>query len=64
MTVKLEVGKVYRRRDGELVRIVAIKSDEDFPYIAELINKDDYTPEGKYLDDGRKSVLDLVEEVK
>jgi hypothetical protein len=58
--LKLEVGKRYRRRDGEVVTISWRCGSEDYPFVA---NTDySYDEDGRYLS-GDEHAFDLVEEV-
>ena len=62
MTLKLEVGKTYKRRDGTLIRITGTTDSIVYPY------KDEegisYTKDGVYWKIEEPDRRDLIEEVK
>lgn len=60
-TLKLEVGKTYRSRKGEEVRIVEKNRDGKYPYKGD--NGHLYTESGRFLFYAEESPYDLIEEV-
>jgi hypothetical protein len=61
--MKLEVGRVYKRRDGNLCEIIACdKNDIDYPFKSNEGNW--YTKYGGYYFDDTLSDHDLVEEIE
>ena len=60
MMVQLEVGKKYRRRDGEVVKVISNDGVDTYPFIGS--NAVTYQPNGMEYSD-RTSDADLVEEV-
>ena len=59
MTLKLEVGKSYRRRDGERAFIVSNAGHNRYPFISD--QGPTYTEKGRY-DVDKDCDLDLVAE--
>lgn len=65
----LEVGKVYKRRDGKLLRVVHLDrpAKDAYPFKAVATDGTDYdwyTPRGEYnKKEGVESLFDLIEEV-
>ena len=59
--IKLQVGKTYRSREGEEVKIIGKDREGKFPYTGS--NGEWYTERGKFLLYGGVSSRDLVEEV-
>ena len=55
----LEVGKTYKNRNGELVKIIKKKYDDKYPYYGD--NNYDYTLKGFYWDDELEDQEDLIE---
>jgi hypothetical protein len=60
-TLKLEVGKTYRSRAGEEVKIVGT-NDSIWPFIGD--NEESYNEQGRYYSANWSSPYDLIEEVK
>lgn len=62
--MKLEVGKKYRNRKGDIVEIVTKTNDSKFPYVGLEFQPAEvyYTEVGTYYDTG-SSLSDLVEEI-
>jgi hypothetical protein len=60
MTLKLEVGKKYRNRKGEVVEIINMSPHFNLPFTD---GKYTYAPNGKYWTDGGETIYDLIEEV-
>ena len=61
-TLKLQVGKTYRSREGEEVKIVGKDREGKFPYTGS--NGEWYTERGRFLLYGEISSRDLIEEVE
>lgn len=59
MTLKLEVGKKYRNRNGEVVEITGLSKHPDYPYAS---YGDCFTETGNYYK-SLKCIDDLIEEV-
>jgi hypothetical protein len=57
--MKIERGKFYKRRDGEISGPMQANGNPDFPY---LFDGSSYTEEGRYLL-GKENQWDLIEEV-
>lgn len=57
MDKNIQVGQVWRTRNGE---IVYIKSQDDTSYPFNLSPQSCVTADGKEFDDGRKGGLDLI----
>jgi hypothetical protein len=57
--MKIERGKFYKRRDGEISGPMQENQNPDFPY---SFDGDSYTEEGRYLL-GKENQWDLIEEV-
>lgn len=57
--MKLKVGKYYKNRDGEVVKIVKYEEDGDF---YRSVTQCTYTPRGSYFSNGT-SPYDLIKEV-
>ena len=62
MTLKLEVGKTYKRRDGVVVEIVELTGGTIYPFRSDL--RDTYTTDGQLWGRDQVSTYDLIEEVK
>ena len=60
--IKLEVGKTYRNRKGEEVKIVGKDREGKFPYTGS--DGGWYTERGRFLLYGEVSSRDLIEEVE
>jgi hypothetical protein len=60
-TLKLEVGKTYRSRNGEEVKIVR-KIDSIWPFVGD--NEESYREQGRYYSANWSSPYDLIEEVE
>ena len=59
--IKLQVGKTYRSREGEEVKIIGKDREGKFPYTGS--NGEWYTERGRFLLYGEVSSRDLIEEV-
>lgn len=64
-TMKIEAGKKYKRRDGEIVTIERVDAAHPYgetnPYIAE--GGHSYTERGEFMPSGDEDDADLVEEI-
>ena len=60
--MKLELGKSYRNREGDITSIVRIDSDAHYPYRCRMGNS--YTMTGNYYRDLAEHKYDLIEEVQ
>ena len=60
-TLKLQVGKTYRSRKGEVVKIVR-KIDSIWPFVGD--NEESYREQGRYYSASWNSPYDLIEEVE
>ncbi len=58
----LEVGKTYRRRDGEVVKISTKTTDEIYPFICS--RRLNYTSSGHFWESMKKYYADLIELVE
>ncbi len=58
----LEVGKTYRRRDGELVEIISINNSVEFYFLGS--NDEQYKSNGNFYLDDSKSDYDLIEMIE
>lgn len=59
-TLKLQVGKTYRNRKGEEVKIVR-KIDSTWPFVGD--NEESYNEQGRYYSANWASPYDLIEEL-
>lgn len=60
--LKLEVGRRYKNRCGQLVSITGVAPhDHTFPFRDQ--NEEGYTPNGRYHASGGPTTMDLIEEV-
>ena len=60
-TLKLEVGKTYRSREGKVVKIVET-NDSIWPFVGD--NEESYNEQGRYYSANWSSPYDLIEEVE
>jgi hypothetical protein len=60
-TLKLQVGKTYRNRKGEEVKIIGTK-DSMWPFVGD--NEESYDEQGRYYSANSDSPDDLIEEVR
>jgi len=58
--VKIEVGKKYVRRDGDVVTIVKDDGHHRYPLVSD--KNDDYTNSGKFYDGALTDDRDLIRE--
>ena len=59
--IKLEVGKTYRNRKGEVVKIIET-NDSIWPFVGD--NEESYNEQGRYYSANWSSPYDLIEEVE
>ena len=60
-TLKLQVGKTYRNRKGEEVRIIGT-NDSMWPFVGD--NEESYNEQGRYYSANSDSPYDLIDEVE
>ena len=60
-TLKLQVGKTYRNRKGEEVKIIGT-NDSMWPFVSD--NGESYNEQGRYYSANSDSPYDLIEEVE
>ena len=60
--IKLEVGKTYRNREGEKVKIVRKDDGVAYPYTGD--DDEWYAENGQWSYDSEEDPYDLIEEVK
>lgn len=64
--MRIEIGKRYKNRAGEIVEVVDVTGSDHFPWLVKIVGTTDtynVAPKGDYWGDGDDSRYDLIEEL-